>query len=317
MSNKDFLEGLSLPVIAAPMFLASGPDLVIAACRNGIIGAFPALNQRSTQGYEQWLDAVEAGLQQGPLAGIAALGPHAVNLAVHKSNRRLEADLEVTVRRRVPLVITSLGAAREVIDAVHGYGGRVFHDVVSMRQAEKVLAAGVDGVIAVCAGAGGHAGTLNPFALIHELRQITDKTLVMAGAISTGQQVAAARLAGADLVSIGTRFIGTRESPVVEDYKTLLTRSRAADIVYTPKISGVNANFIAQSIRDNGIDLASVQHEGALDMEAETDSKAWRDIWSAGHGVGAINDIPSVSELLLRMRGEYRQALELATRLLR
>jgi len=311
MSAQSLISRLSLPVIAAPMFLASGPELVIAACRGGTIGAFPALNQRTTEGYEAWLQQIESALAASRAPGLPEAGPHAVNLVVHKSNKRLEADLEVTVRHRVPVVITSLGAAKEVVQAIHAYGGLVFHDVVSLRQAEKAVAADVDGIIAVCAGAGGHAGSINPFAFLHELRQLTDKTLILAGAISTGEQIAAAIIAGADLVSIGTRFIATRESLVAEGYKEMITRSTAADIVYTPKISGVNANFIAESIRSNGIDLASYQHEGPIDMAAELSpkSKAWRDIWSAGQGVGAIRNVPATLELLRDMKAGYGRAL--------
>jgi nitronate monooxygenase len=311
MLHPSLSGRLSLPLIAAPMFLASGPELVIAACRSGILGAFPALNQRSSDGYRQWLEQIEAALAPGPLADVAQNGPHAVNLVVHKTNQRLAADLQITVDRRVPLVITSLGAAREVVQAVHAYGGLVFHDVISVRHGEKALAADVDGIIAVCGGAGGHGGTLNPFAFLHELRQLTDKTLILAGALSTGRQIAAAQVAGADLVSMGTRFIGTQESPAAEAYKQLLLRTSAADIVYTPKITGVNASFIASSLRDNGIDLQTTGAHGAVDMAEElgSHSKAWRDIWSAGHGVGAVRDLPPAAELIRRMRREYSQAL--------
>jgi nitronate monooxygenase len=296
------------------MFLASGPELVIAACRAGIVGAFPALNQRSTEGFEQWLHQIETALASGPSEGVARLGPFAVNLVVHRTNQRLQEDLRVTVAHRVPIVITSLGAAKEVVSEVHEYGGLVFHDVISMRQAEKAVAADVDGIIAVCAGAGGHAGTLNPFAFLHELRELTDKTLILAGAISTGQQIAAAIVAGADLVSMGTRFIATRESLAAEGYKQMITRSVAADIVYTPKISGVNANFMTQSIRDNGIDLATYGHEGSMDMATElsADSKAWRDIWSAGQGVGAILDLPATPVLVGHLKAQFTSALERA-----
>ena len=314
MLPSAMIKGLSLPLIAAPMFLVSGPEMVIAACRGGVIGAFPTLNQRTTEGYLQWLEQVEQGLALGPEPGVKQLGPHAVNLIVHKTNPRLEADLKVTVDHRVPIVITSLGAAKEVVGAVHGYGGLVFHDVVSIRQAEKALAAGVDGIIGVCAGAGGHAGTMNPFALLYELRRLTDKTLILAGVVSTGEQIAAAIVAGADLVSVGTRFIATRESMASTAYKEMITRSNAADIVYTPRISGVNANFISQSIVDAGLDLATLQHEGPIDLKVElgAESKAWRDIWSAGQGVGAIRDIPAVAELVRRMRTEYAGALDRA-----
>lgn len=319
MTSQDSLDQLALPVIAAPMFLVSGPELVIASCRSGIIGAFPALNQRTTEGYAQWLEQIERAKAKGPLPGVAAVGPHAVNLVVHKTNRRLEADLKVTIEHRVPVIITSLGAAREVVDAVHSYGGQVFHDVINLRQAEKAVASGVDGIIAVCAGAGGHGGTLHPFPFLQELRQLTDRKLILAGTISTGAQIAAALIAGADMVSVGTRFIATRESLAANAYKEMIVRTDASGIVYTPKISGVNANFISASLVENGIDLAQVRHEGAIDMGAElsSDGKAWRDIWSAGQGSGAITDVPAVPELVQRMTAEFETALQRADNLLR
>ena len=307
-------DGLALPAIAAPMFLVSCPRMVVAACRSGIVGAVPSLNQRTAEGYEQWLDEIEEGLAVGPLPGVARVAPFAVNLNVHKTNLRHEVDLAITVKHRVPLVITSLGAAKEVVDAIHEYGGHVFHDVISIRHAEKALAAGVDGVIAVAAGAGGHGGTLNPLPFLYELRRLTDKTLILAGAISTGQQIAAAIVAGADMVSMGTRFIATEESEASAAYKTMLTQVSANDIVYTPKLSGVNANFIKQSLIENGIDLAKMDDHGPASMEQELgpNSKAWRDIWSAGQGVGAVRDIPPIADLVARLRSEYNAA---ATRL--
>ena len=303
-------DRLSLPAIAAPMFLVSGPRMVVAACRSGIIGGIPSLHQRTTEGYEQWLDEIEAGLAAGPLPGVAHVAPFAVNLNVHKTNLRHDADLAITVKHRVPVVITSLGAVKEVVDAIHEYGGHVFHDVISIRHAEKALAAGVDGVIAVAAGAGGHAGTLNPLPFLYELRRLTDKQLILAGAISTGQQIAAAIVAGADMVSMGTRFIATQESDASENYKKMLTQVSASDIVYTPKLSGVNANFIMPSLRENGIDLAALGDHGPASMEEELgpNSKAWRDIWSAGQGVGAVRDVPTVAELVARLRSEYPSA---------
>lgn len=292
------------------MFLVSGPELVISACRSGIVGSFPALNQRSTAGYAEWLDVIEAGLAAGPVAGVDRVAPYAVNLIVHRTNPRLGADLELTVSRRVPVVITSLGAVRDVVQAVQSYGGLVLHDVASPRHGEKALAAGVDGLIAVAGGAGGHAGTLNPFALIGELWRMTDGLLALAGAIGTGAHIAAALAAGADVACAGTRFIATRESRADDTYKKMLLEVGAEDIVYTPKISGINANFIGRSIRENGLDLATMPDHGAVDMGSELDhrSKAWKDIWSAGHGVGLIDDIPSVAELCGRLRQEFRDA---------
>jgi nitronate monooxygenase len=307
MRVRTMIDDLSLPAIAAPMFLVSGPELVVSACRSGIVGALPSLNQRTAEAYEQWLEFIAEGIALGPLPGVRKVGPVAVNLNVHKTNPRLEDDLKITLRHKVPIVITSLGAVKEIVQAIQQYGGIVFHDAISIRHAEKALQAGVDGIIAVTAGAGGHGGTLNPFAFLSELRQLTDKTLILAGAISSGRQIAAAQIAGADMVSLGTSFIATQESRAQQAYKEMLTRVSAADIVYTPKISGVNANFIRQSILCNDIDLDAYEGHGSANMVDETSptSKAWRDIWSAGQGVGAIGDIPGVSELIGRMRKDY------------
>lgn len=243
--------------------------------------------------------------------GLAGVAPYAVNLVVHPSNPRLHADLDITVRRRVPLVITSLGAVREVVQAVHAYGGRVFHDVTSIRHGEKALNAGVDGLIAVAGGAGGHAGTLNPFALLGELRALAPQAaLVLGGAIGTGCHVAAAIAAGADYAYMGTRLIATRESRASEAYKAMLVASSAADIVYTPKISGIPANFIRQSIADNGLDLDDIADHGPVNIGEELNHKslAWKHIWSAGHGVGLVRDVPGIDALALRLRDEYDTA---------
>ncbi|SFR68286.1 nitronate monooxygenase [Marinobacter daqiaonensis] len=300
----DLEVRLSIPAIAAPMFLTSGPDLVVETCLNGVIGTFPALNQRTTEGFEEWLLDIKARLY-----GQAA-APYGVNLIVHKSNPRLEADLEQVVKHKVPLVITSLGAVPEVVKAVHSYGGLVFHDVVNRRHAEKAAEAGVDGIIAVSAGAGGHAGTVSPFALVQEIRQVFDGTIVLAGAISTGEQIAAARLMGADLAYLGTRFLATREAMVQPEYKTMVRQSLASDIVYTPKISGVNANFLKPSIEAQGLDLSSMEEHRGLNMENEV--KAWKTVWSAGHGVGAITDEPPAAELCRRLVDEYQAAMKQA-----
>jgi nitronate monooxygenase len=282
------------------MFLTSGPDLVVETCLNGVVGTFPALNQRTTEGFVEWLEEIESRLEGKDAA------PYGVNLIVHRSNPRLEADLEQIVKYKVPLVITSLGANPDVIKAVHSYGGLVFHDVISRRHAEKAAEAGVDGIIAVSAGAGGHAGTISPFALVEEIHQVFDGTIILAGAINNGWQVAAARLMGADLAYLGTRFIATKEARVPEDYKTMITETRAADIVYTPKVSGVNANFLKPSLVAAGLDPDNMPTHTELDMSNE--AKAWKTVWSAGHGVGSINDQPSAAELCRRLVAEYRQA---------
>jgi nitronate monooxygenase len=295
-------ERLPLPAIAAPMFLVSGPDLVVETCRGGVLGTFPALNARTTEAYAGWLDDIAARRAASPGAA-----PFGVNLIVHKSNVRLEADLKVTVEKKVPLVITSLGAVREVVDAVHAYGGLVFHDIINARHARKAAEAGVDGIIAVCAGAGGHAGTLSPFALIPEIRSFYDKAIVLAGCLTTGAQIAAAQMMGADLAYFGTRFIATRESLAPEGYKQMLLASSADDIVYTDAISGVNANFLRPSIVAAGLDPANLKKHGELDMANE--HKAWRDVWSAGQGVGAVADIPPAGELCARLAREYDAAL--------
>lgn len=296
---RVFEGRLKLPAIVSPMFLASGPDLVVACCRAGLVGTFPALNPRSTEAYEAWIETIE-----GQLAATDA--PYGINLIVHGSNRRLTADLEATVRRRVPLVITSLGAVKEVVDAVHSYGGLVFHDVINRRHAEKAAEAGVDGIIAVCAGAGGHGGLLSPFALVPEIRSFFTGTIVLAGAISSGAQIAAARLIGADLAYMGTRFIATRESTASAEFKTMIVGSRAADIVYTSAISGVNANFLRPSIVAAGLDPDHLPAHTKMDMEGE--AKVWKDIWSAGQGVGSIADVPSAGDLCARLIGEFDAA---------
>ena len=295
-----FQGRLQVPAIAAPMFLVSGPDLVVETCLAGMVGTFPALNARTTAGYEEWLADIE-----GRLAGTDA-APYGVNLIVHKTNERLQADLAATVRHKVPLVITSLGAVADLVQAVHSYGGMVFHDVISVRHAQKAIDAGVDGVIAVAAGAGGHAGTLSPFALVSEIRQIFDGAIILSGAMSTGAHIAAARAMGADLAYLGTRFIATRESMAQPEYKQMLTRNAAAGIIYTPAISGVNANFMRESIQAAGLDPDNLTSHGKMDMGSE--AKVWKNIWSAGHGVGSIADIPSTAELVARLKKEYAEA---------
>jgi nitronate monooxygenase len=292
---------LRLPAISAPMFLISGPDLVAGACNAGVVGSVPALNQRSTDGYRDWLDEIA-----GRLAPDAA--PFGVNLVVHRSNPRLDADLAVTIDRKVPLVITSLGLNRDLIDAVHGYGGLVFHDVTTLRFAAKAAEAGVDGLIAVAYGAGGHAGLISPFAALHEIRSIFPGTLVLGGAISTGRHVAAARVMGADLVYMGTRFMATRESLAVPRQRDMILRARAADIVYTPAVSGIPGNFLRASLAAAGRDPDDLTPPQELDF-GTTDAKAWRDLWAAGQGVGAIDDMPPVAELVASLREGYREAL--------
>lgn len=301
--RPPFAGRLALPAIVAPMFLVSGPRLVIAACQAGLVGTFPALNQRTSEGYAAWLDEIATALA----ATAKPAAPFGVNLIVHKTNTRLMADMTITVKAKVPVVITSLGAVRDVVDAVHSYGGIVLHDVTNARHAEKAIEAGADGVIAVAAGAGGHAGTINPFALIAELRPIVgDRLLVLAGAISDGASIAAAIAAGADLAYLGTRFIATEESLAHEDYKAMIVAARSGDIVYTPKVSGIPANFLAPSLARAGVDLEALGGDGKLDLGHE--AKAWSTVWSAGHGVAAIDDVAPVAVLAGRLVSEFRTA---------
>ncbi|WP_274631183.1 NAD(P)H-dependent flavin oxidoreductase [Arvimicrobium flavum] len=291
---------LRLPVIVSPMFLISGPDLVVESCNAGVVGTFPALNQRTTQGYADWLDEIE-GRRASPGA------PFGVNLVVHRSNPRLEADLAVTIDRKVPLVITSLGLNRDLIKAVHGYGGVVFHDVTNLRFAAKAAEADVDGLIAVTYGAGGHAGPWSPFAALHELRGIFEGTLLLGGAVSSGAHIAAARLMGADMVYMGTRFMATAQSMAVERQRRMLIAAKSADIVYTPAVSGVHGNFLRASLTEAGRDPDDLTPPSKLDFGA-TDAKAWRDLWAAGQGVGSIEDMPDVAELVDRLDADYRRA---------
>jgi nitronate monooxygenase len=298
----ELRAGLRLPAIAAPMFLVSGPDLVVETCRGGVIGSFPALNARSAAQFREWLRDIRTRLAAAPGAA-----PFAVNLIVHRSNPRLQDDLAICLAESVPLIITSLGAVPELVSQVQAGGGRVFHDVINARHGAKAAAAGVDGLIAVAAGAGGHAGTLSPFALLRELRDVFGGTLVLAGAIGDGAQVAAARLMGADMAYLGTRFIATAESLAPEGFKRMLTEATAADILHTPAISCVPANFLRPSLIAGGLDPDNLPAAGKLDLQGE--AKAWRDFWSAGHGVGSIADIPPAAALCERLVSEYRAAL--------
>lgn len=311
---EQFNDRLNLPVIAAPMFLVSGPDLVIETCKAGVIGTFPALNQRSTEGFEDWVITIKAQLTAFEKETGRKAAPFGVNLIAHRSNPRLEADLAICVKHEVPLIITSLGAVPSLIEQVHGYGGLVFHDVINLKFAKKAAEAGADGLICVSAGAGGHAGEVNPIALVSEIRQFFDKTVLLAGCLSTGRDVATAQMMGADMAYIGTRFIATKEAMAEADYKDMIVESRAADIVCTPKISGVNANFLSKSIERAGIDLSETPEKTEIDFGSELtmdDKKkgAWKDIWSAGQGVGAIDDVPGVKDLIAHMKTEYEQAV--------
>lgn len=290
---------LRIPAIAAPMFIVSNPKLVAACCQSGVVGTFPALNQRTTAGFVEWLETLNATLTDKD-------APYGVNLIVHRTNPRLQADLEQVVRHKVPLVITSLGAVAEVVDAVHSYGGVVFHDIVNQRHAEKAAKAGVDGLIPVSAGAGGHAGVVNPFALVPEIRSVFDGYIVLSGCISSGRGVAAARALGADFAYMGTRFIATQEANAPEAYKQMLIDAGSADIVYTPAISGIPANFLRPSIVGAGLDPDNLKPKTEINLGEELSaSKAWKDIWSAGQGTTEIRDLPPAAELCARLIREY------------
>ena len=293
-------RGLTLPVIAAPMFLVSGPDLVVEACNAGVIGTFPSLNQRTTEGYREWLKDIKARLKPGA-------APFGVNHIVHPTNPRLLADMQVSVEEQVPLIITSLGAVRDVVEAVHGYGGVVFHDIANVRHARKAAEAGVDGLILVANGAGGHAGVVNPFALINEVRSFFDGTIILSGCLSTGQDVAGALMMGADFAYMGTRFIATTESGAQPEYKQMIVGAGASDITYTPAVSGIPANFLTPSLVENGIDPKSLP-EHKLDMGEE--ARAWKTVWSAGQGAGAVHDIPATADLVGRLKSEFDAACD-------
>ena len=304
-------DALRIPVLAAPMFIVSGPDLVIEQCKAGVIGSFPALNARPQEELDKWLTRIESELERCRCEHPARkVGPYAVNLIVNKANQRLDADLEVVLRHKVPIVITSLSAPTAIVPRVHEYGGIVFHDVIKVRHAEKALEAGVDGIIAVCGGAGGHAGTLNPFALVNELRRIHKGPLVLAGAITNGEGVLAAEAMGCDLAYLGTRFIASTESLADGRYKEMIVDSNSGDIVYTPMFSGVHGSYLAGSIRKAGLDPDNLPVNDAPGLYRSRDDrpKSWKEIWGAGQGVGNIDDIPSVADLVDRLESEYRAA---------
>lgn len=310
--NKDqFTENLTLPVVAAPMFLISGPELVIAACKKGIVGTFPALNQRTTEGFEEWVVQIKTELEAWEKETGKKAAPYGVNLIVHGSNPRVEADLRICIKHKVPLVITSLGAISMVVDAVHSYGGLIFHDVIKRRHAEKAIEAGVDGLILVCAGAGGHAGTLHPVPFVNEIKQIFDGFILLSGALSTGQDVASAMQMGADLAYMGTRFINAKESAANDEYREMIEDSKTADITYTAAISGVSANFLSKSLKKAGISEEQLKSTAKVDFgkELDTEAKAWKTIWSAGQGVTAINDTLSMEDLVDRMKAEFKYAI--------
>jgi nitronate monooxygenase len=315
MPIPEILQGrLRLPVIGAPMFIVSTPRLVLAQCKAGIVGSFPALNARPAAQLDDWLAEITGELESYRRANPKAkVAPFAVNQIVHSSNDRLEHDVALCVKHRVPIIITSLRPPSEVVAAVHGYGGVVFHDVINLRHAEKAAAQGVDGIIAVCAGAGGHAGVLSPFALVKQIREIYPGTIILSGAMSTGADVLAARALGADLAYLGTRFIATEEGNASAEYKQMLVDSRGEDIVYTSLFSGVAGNYLRGSVAHAGLDPDKLPEADKTKMNfgtgGNTELKAWRDIWSAGQSVSGIHDVQTVEALVSRMEGQYQAAL--------
>ena len=297
-------QNLKIPIIAAPMFLVSGTSLVIASCHAGVIGTFPVLNARTTALAGAWMQQISDTVNP---ALHAAWG---VNLVVHRSNTRLDADLALIEDRRVPLVITSIGDPTRVVSAVHSYGGVVFHDVTTVRHARKAIAAGVDGLVLVCAGAGGNAGTINPFAFVSEIRAIWHGSIVLAGSLTNGRAFRAAEMLGADLCYVGTRFIATEESLAAPAYKQMLIDSDASDILYTSSFSGISSSVLRPSIVASGLDPDSLPVHGTIDLAThlDVDKRPWRNVWSAGHGVGSVTEILSVKDLITQLIGQYEAA---------
>ena len=318
MTVPAILSRLRLPVIGSPLFIISGPDLVIAQCKAGIVGSFPALNARPQALLDEWLHRITEELAAHNRANPdSPAAPFAVNQIVHKSNDRLEQDLATCAKWQVPIVITSLGAREDLNTAVHGWGGMTFHDVIDDRFARKAIEKGADGLIAVAAGAGGHAGRLSPFALIQEIRQWFDGPLALSGSIATGDAVLAARAMGADFAYIGSPFIATTEANADAAYKDSIVASKAADIVYSNLFTGVHGNYLRSSIETAGLDpdnlpegdLKTMNFGGGSDNGGSSKPKAWRDIWGSGQGIGAVDRIEPVADRVERMTREYRAAL--------
>ncbi len=308
-------DNLSIPVIGSPLFIISGPELVIAQCKAGIIGSFPALNARPQHVLEEWIVRIKTELAEykaeNPDAKVA---PFAVNQICHGSNDRLAEDMAICVKHEVPIIITSLRPPAELVEAAHSYGGLVYHDVINVRHAKKAVEQGVDGLILVCAGAGGHAGALSPFALLREVKEWFDGTVILSGAIGDGHAVAASLALGADFAYMGTRFIATQEANADPEYKKMLEESAADDIVYSSLFTGVHGNYLKPSISNAGMDPDNLPSADKSSMNfgsgGNTKSKAWKDIWGSGQGIGRIYDSPPVSELVDRIKTEYEQAKE-------
>jgi nitronate monooxygenase len=306
-------QNLSLPVICSPLFIISNPDLVIAQCKAGLVGSFPALNARPAEQLEVWLERISRELDEYKAANPQArVAPFAVNQIVHHTNDRLQHDMELCVKYKVPIIITSLRAPGTVVDAAHSYGGLVFHDVINVRHAKKALEAGVDGLILVCSGAGGHAGTFSPFALVSEIRRFYQGPVILSGAITRGEHILSAQAMGADLAYMGTRFIATTEANADQRYKDMIVGSSASDVVYTNLFTGVHGNYLRGSIENAGLDPEDLptadKSKMAFGSGGSSKSKAWRDIWGAGQGVGNIDSVLPTAQLVDQLEREYRAA---------
>lgn len=315
MTIEELKSKLRLPIIVSPMFIVSGTKLVIEACKNGIVGTFPSLNGRTSEDFENMLIEITSELKKYEEESGIKPAPFGVNIIVNKTNPRVQPDLMLCVKYKVPIVITSLGAVKDLVDVVHSYGGLVFHDVVKKRHAEKAKEARVDGIICVSAGAGGHAGTAHPFALVSEIKSFYDGAIILAGSINSGNEVLAAQLLGVDFAYMGTRFINTQECLASDEYKKMIIDSGIDDVIYTPGVSGVSGNFLKGSITRAGISITEEKQEDFSKLSGE-EAKAWKDIWSAGHGVTGIQDVPSVSELVNRIEKDYLEALKYAQSIL-
>lgn len=308
-----FKDRLRLPVIASPLFIVSGPEMVIAQCKAGVVGSFPSLNARPIAQLDEWLARITEELADWDRAHPEApSAPFAVNQIVHKTNNRLEQDLELCVKYKAPLVITSLGARTDVNDAVHSYGGITMHDVINDTFARKAVEKGADGLIPVAAGAGGHAGSLSPFALIQEIRQWFDGPVALSGSIANGRAVLAAQAMGADLAYIGSAFIATAEANAAQGYKDMIVESRASDIVYTNLFTGVHGNYLRPSIEKAGLDPDNLPVSDPSKMNfgsgGNQDAKAWRDIWGCGQGIGAVDRLKTVAEFVDELAAQYASA---------
>lgn len=316
MALPEFLQNnLRVPVLGSPLFLVSGPELVIAQCKAGIIGSFPALNARPAEVLDDWLTRINTELEEYKAANPDAIvAPYAVNQICHASNDRLMQDMETCVKHKVPIIITSLRPPAEIVEAAHSYGGVVYHDVINVKHARKAAEEGVDGLILVCAGAGGHAGALSPFALLREVKEWFDGTVLLSGAIGDGFCVASALAMGADLAYMGTRFIATEEANADQGYKDMLIQSAADDVVYSSLFTGVMGNYLKPSISAAGLDPNNLPEADKSKMNfgsgGNMKSKAWKDIWGSGQGIGAIQDVEPVEAVVARLEAEYREAVD-------